>query len=79
MVAGLTLRAGYLSISGLSCVYYSVCNFFGVHCLLNISTTAKIQFHWIFSESHHGKGEHDGHGATVKAAIRVFVLGGKFF
>ena len=45
--------------------------------MLNNNTTAKIRFHWIFSESHHGKGEHDGHGATVKSAIRVFVLAGK--
>ena len=34
-------------------------------------------FHWIFSESHHGKGEHDGHGATDKIAIKFYVLGGK--
>ena len=35
-----------------------------------------LKIHWIFSESHHGKGEHDGHGATVKCNIRLFILGG---
>jgi hypothetical protein len=51
-------------------------NFFVLKVLILIQL-GKIKFHWLFSESHHGKGEHDGHGATVKATIRFFVLGGK--
>ena len=33
-------------------------------------------YHWVFMVSHHGKGEHDGHGATVKNKMKLFVLPG---
>ena len=35
--------------------------------------TGKVKFHWIFSESHHGKGEHDGYGAIVKSVRKVYI------
>lgn len=47
-----------------------------IQLLLNIIYIVHIKFHWIFSESYHGKGEHDGHGATVKRSIRFYILGG---
>jgi len=55
----------------LVCMYSSNKIFILVH-------TGKVKFHWIFSESHHRKGEHDGYGATVKSTFRFFVLGGKY-
>ena len=36
-----------------------------------------VEFDWIFSASHHEKGEADGHGATSKCGIRTYVLEGK--
>lgn len=47
-----------------------------VHAIIITLNKGKVRFHWIFAESHHGKGEHDGHGATLKQAFRFFVLGG---
>lgn len=38
-----------------------------------------IPFHWIFSESAHGKEEHDGHGAVVKQGIHFYVLVRMYF
>ena len=47
-----------------------------MHAKLILFYIEKVRFHWIFSESHHGKGKHDGHGATLKQAFRFFVLEG---
>lgn len=44
--------------------------------MLLLTTLSGTSFHWIFSESHHGKGEHDGHGANVKCSIKLFILHG---
>ena len=46
--------------------------------LICFSMLEGTDFHWIFAESHHGKGEHDGHGATSKIAIKLHVLGGMY-
>lgn len=40
------------------------------------NNTEHVSFHWLFSESHHGKGKHDRHGAIVKHSIRTFILKG---
>lgn len=37
-----------------------------------------IPIHWIFCPSYHGKGDCDGHGATVKKKIRRWVLNSMF-
>jgi len=72
----LTLRAEYLFIFSPPCANFLVLQFTFTTPPAYCWSIGKIRFHWIFSESHHGKGEHDGHGATVKARIKFFVLGG---
>jgi hypothetical protein len=76
MEAEPTSSAGYPSTSFHHSELFFVCMYTLLHLNLTMNYLAKVRFHWIFAESHHGKGEHDGHGATVKYTFRFYVLGG---
>jgi hypothetical protein len=66
MKAEPTSSAGYPSTSFHHSELFSVCMYSLLHLNLTMNYLAKVRFHWIFAVSHHGKGEHDVHGATVK-------------
>jgi hypothetical protein len=79
MVEKHTLSAAYLFISTQHWTLYLVRgekNYCGVGVYLTCCLSDK-RFRWIFSGSHHGKGEPDGHGATVKRGGRLYVLARK--
>jgi len=80
MVEKHTLSAAYLFISiqhwMLYLVYKKYKNYFAV-CVYLTYYLADKRFRWIFSGSHHSKGEPDGHGATVKQGGRLYVLARK--